>query len=310
MITAVMIAYNNAAFVRAAVMSALAQDPAFDEVIVVDDCSTDETRNILDDLAQKHPRLRLILHDRNQGPGGARNTGLAEVRSDYFVFLDGDDLFFDDCSAKLHAVLGPDDIDLWIFGGMAFRESIGKTWRAGRVPAGTFETPAQKMPAMEGTTFPWNRLYRTAFVNDHQIRFPDGRYEDVPWCYECILRARKVRSIPGLIVHYRIHEQSMLRQQSDAHFDAFDQWTRVMDVVEACDGPRDFVAERRFKHLFEILLKDRIPEASRDLYLTRMMAECGPMKALRDAVNTGTGQRKLRRFRAMLLARDARAKAG
>lgn len=48
---------------------------------------------------------------------------------------------------------------------------------------------------MKGTTFPWNKLYRTKFVRDHKIGFPDGRYEDIPWCFECILRARKIRSV-------------------------------------------------------------------------------------------------------------------
>jgi len=87
-------AYNVAAYVSAAVQSALDQDFRDLEVIVVDDGSTDATPQVLADLAHQRsdPRLR-ILRQENAGLSGARNTGIAAARADFIGFLDGDDIW-------------------------------------------------------------------------------------------------------------------------------------------------------------------------------------------------------------------------
>lgn len=80
--------YNMEQYLRAAVESVLAQDEPPDEFVVVDDGSTDGSRQILDDFG---PRVR-VLHQDNQGQAGAFNTGLASVTSDVVLLLDADDL--------------------------------------------------------------------------------------------------------------------------------------------------------------------------------------------------------------------------
>lgn len=83
-------AYNAAGYVRETLDSVLS-DPRQDiEVIVVDDGSTDGTATVLAGLSD--PRLR-VLRQANKGQNGARNTGMAVCRSEFFVFLDSDDLF-------------------------------------------------------------------------------------------------------------------------------------------------------------------------------------------------------------------------
>jgi glycosyltransferase involved in cell wall biosynthesis len=70
---------------RRAVGSVLAQTVADLEVIVVDDAS------VCPPELPPDPRVRLIVHDFNSGPAGARNTGIAAARGDAVVFLDDDD---------------------------------------------------------------------------------------------------------------------------------------------------------------------------------------------------------------------------
>jgi teichuronic acid biosynthesis glycosyltransferase TuaG len=86
-------AYNAARFVEPAARSAIAQTYENWEMLIVDDCSKDSTREILARLARTDPRIRPIEHERNGGPAAARNTAISNARGDYLAFLDSDDLW-------------------------------------------------------------------------------------------------------------------------------------------------------------------------------------------------------------------------
>ena len=89
-------AYNCAAYIQAAVDSALAQSRVPDEIIVVDDGSTDGTDRV---LAQYEAPVR-VIRQANAGVSAARNTGLRAAQSDLITFLDGDDTFTQDSIAR------------------------------------------------------------------------------------------------------------------------------------------------------------------------------------------------------------------
>jgi len=90
-ISVVLATYNRATSVRRAIASVLAQEGARFELIVVDDASTDGTRDYLATLAD--PRIRVVLAERNLGPSGARNLGLDAAQAEIVAFLDSDDAF-------------------------------------------------------------------------------------------------------------------------------------------------------------------------------------------------------------------------
>lgn len=86
--------YNRPGDVRTAIASVLAQTEQDFEIIVVDDCSTDDGKTVLaaeDCIAQHSQKIRLIRHDVNKGVGGARNTGIAAAAGEYIALLDSDD---------------------------------------------------------------------------------------------------------------------------------------------------------------------------------------------------------------------------
>lgn len=81
--------HNRASTVVRAIRSVLRQTYQNFEIILVDDGSTDSTREVLEHLSDT--RLRYIRHDRNLGGGAARNTGIEAARGKYIAFLDSDD---------------------------------------------------------------------------------------------------------------------------------------------------------------------------------------------------------------------------
>ncbi len=81
--------FNRAAEVGPAIGTVLGQSFVDFEIVVVDDASTDATVSIVE--AIDDPRIRIVALDRNRGPGGARNAGVAAARAAVVAFLDSDD---------------------------------------------------------------------------------------------------------------------------------------------------------------------------------------------------------------------------
>ena len=82
--------YNNAKYLREAVGSALKQTYKNIEVIIIDDGSTDNSREVAESF--RDPRI-IYLWQENEGPAGARNKGIEKTKGEYVAFLDSDDLW-------------------------------------------------------------------------------------------------------------------------------------------------------------------------------------------------------------------------
>lgn len=89
MISIIIPAYNAAEFILEAVSSIMRQDCTDYEIIIVDDGSTDSTRDVLNKLIDS--KEIKYIHQVNSGPGAARNRGLEVATKDYVCFLDADD---------------------------------------------------------------------------------------------------------------------------------------------------------------------------------------------------------------------------
>jgi glycosyltransferase involved in cell wall biosynthesis len=90
-VSIIIVNYNNECFLAAAIDSALQQDHPFCEVIVVDDCSTDNSREI---VARYADRIRLLLREKNEGQTKALNSAWPLAHYPILIFLDSDDLLF------------------------------------------------------------------------------------------------------------------------------------------------------------------------------------------------------------------------
>ncbi|BAI79877.1 glycosyl transferase [Deferribacter desulfuricans SSM1] len=85
--------YNSEKFISETIKSVLTQTYQYWEMIIVDDCSPDNSNKIIEKFCRKDNRIKLIKLERNSGPAIARNRGIQEARGRYIAFLDADDLW-------------------------------------------------------------------------------------------------------------------------------------------------------------------------------------------------------------------------
>lgn len=96
LITVVMPNYNGHRFVEQAIDSVLHQTYPNFELLVVDDCSKDDSLSLIQQKAQSDNRIKVIALERNAGVANARNVGIEEAKGEYIALLDNDDLWTED----------------------------------------------------------------------------------------------------------------------------------------------------------------------------------------------------------------------
>lgn len=85
--------YNSAAYLPKSIDSLIAQNKAFDEIIIVDDGSTDESLTIIAAYQKLNANIRVLRHEQNQGVCQALNTGIAHATGDYLILCAADDTY-------------------------------------------------------------------------------------------------------------------------------------------------------------------------------------------------------------------------
>ncbi|MFR9776770.1 glycosyltransferase family 2 protein [Micromonospora sp. MS34] len=149
--------------------------PAEFEVIFVDDGSTDTTPRRLAELAAAHPHFH-VVHQENSGwPSRPRNVGAERARGEYVFFADDDDWFADEALERLYACARTYDADI-VVGKMAgHRRGVPRElFRKNR-----FDATLANAPLIDSLTC--HKLFRRAFLDKHELRFPEGphrRLED------------------------------------------------------------------------------------------------------------------------------------
>jgi len=100
LVSVIMPAYNCADFIGITLDSVIAQTYQNWEALVVDDCSTDHTEEVVRSYVERYPRIRYFKLEENSGPAVARNKAVKKAEGKYLAFLDSDDVWFPEKLAK------------------------------------------------------------------------------------------------------------------------------------------------------------------------------------------------------------------
>ncbi len=105
LVSVIVAAYNVEKYLAHCLDTLLAQTLDNIEIIVIEDQSTDATKQILQSYAQKDPRIVPLYNEKNLGLSGARNRGIAIARAEYLTFCDSDDFYQPDTCEKLYSAM-------------------------------------------------------------------------------------------------------------------------------------------------------------------------------------------------------------
>ncbi|WUS98814.1 glycosyltransferase [Streptomyces sp. NBC_00708] len=203
------------------------------EFILVDDCSTDGTVEILRRAERELPGAVLVGHEKNGGLATARNTGIDAARGEYLTFLDGDDWVVPGHYERLLAAITALGCDFVRTDHVQFTDRVRTVHR---VPFGLRDTVVSPrdviLPADRSTpvdyAYAWAGAYHRRLADSGLLRFRDGlrTAEDRPWIWRLHREADSFAAVglPG--VFYRRGVASSLTQIGDV---------RQLDFIRAFD---------------------------------------------------------------------------
>lgn len=218
--------YNVAAYLPRCLESLAALDPRPDEIIAVDDGSTDGSLRILEEFQPRMANLR-ILRQANSGVSAARNKGLDTAQGHYLAFVDADDFLAPDAYQTPLAQAQHHDLDIMLFNGWyhfegreADRLIYPDLVATGPVPGS--EWIVRCPLGQKFLHYPPLNLYRRGFLESISLRFVVGQkfHEDVPWTTEALLAAGRVAYDPTPWYYYRKAVRRFPVEQLQTRLDA------------------------------------------------------------------------------------------
>ena len=235
-ISAVIPLYNAKDYVKLTVDSILSQTHKNIEVLIVDDCSTDDSLELCRELYGNDERVRIIQQPRNMGPGAARNTGIRSAAGEYVVLVDSDDellpsalaenfaavrKFSADIVHNTHFLLPlPDengDIPLQLIDDGVKYFPLSSNVAGDDYTEVTLlsDDLASRLEDWKKRRINWSvcsKMFRRKFLIDNGICFSDMKLaEDMVFCFECLFKAKNYVIVPGGYYVYRIISSSLSR---------------------------------------------------------------------------------------------------
>jgi len=247
--------YNVQSYIRACLESVLDQNFSDFEIVVVDDCTPDHSGRIVDEMARLDARIKPVHLQANVGLGMARNAGLEAASGEYILFLDGDDTF---APGSLKAIADKlrvnnlPEVLIYNYSRVWWDGRQAVSWGAellANLSVGVFR-PQEHRRLFNLLPIACNKAYRRDFLQQLDVHFQTGLYEDISYTYTVLLNARTAVSLNRVVLLYRQRRSgNILGTTSPRHFDVFEQYDRVF-----AEADRIGISAGLRRHLFDIMV--------------------------------------------------------
>jgi len=207
--------YNVAPYIKDCLHSVMVQSWQDNlECILVDDCGTDKSMQLIEEMLQTYKGkidFRIIRHQHNCGLSAARNSGIEAATGDYVFFLDSDDEIMPDCIERLVKPLYEKDYDFVVgayrlVGSQIKMDSL--SLKEGTVLIG--DEVLKSFREKSWYLMSVNKLYKVSFLNLHHLRFLEGIiHEDELWSFQVACLAKSLYAVAHETYIYKVREGSI-----------------------------------------------------------------------------------------------------
>ncbi|MGG1419041.1 glycosyltransferase family 2 protein [Bacillus subtilis] len=222
--------YNGEKYLRECLDSVLGQTLKNIEVLIVDDGSTDSTRNILKCYEAVDERVKPI-YQANQGPATARNNALKQARGEYVAFIDADDWVDRETYATMYEVARENKADI-VFTDMRWEYEDGtKSYTKSYSAKANTPLDRDAIKAEILTDFLYNgsygsvcKLFRKSLIDTYDLAFPAGKFLGEDWLFnmDAFTYCQTAYYIDKPLYHYRqANDVSLMRKYNPQLFDSY-----------------------------------------------------------------------------------------
>lgn len=266
-------AYNLQNYIEKSLNSAINQSLQEIEILVINDGSKDSTLDIINNIASKCDRVR-VIDKKNQGVSKARNTGIKEARGEYILFLDGDDWLHIDALKLLYNKAKEDDLDMVAYNFILAYEN-GVLINSNDMDFGNISGEEYLGLAMESkvSVALWSKLIRRDLFESYNIQCPEDIAfgEDMATTMMLSIYAKRVGKLNKNLYYYLQRSTSVTKTASTKILDVEKAVTIVEGVIlenNKYDTLKDQYKLMRFLHLyyFNVVTSNILGEAHKTLY--------------------------------------------
>lgn len=228
--------YNTSKYLRRCLDSLVNQTLKEIEIIVINDCSTDNSKDIIKEYELKYDNIKVFHNKTNKGIGYNRNLGIEKAKGEYISFIDSDDWVEVAMYEKMYNKAIKDNNDLVIcnYYKMLEENSNVKKIECDYYINNHKDTTLEKSPSLinEINLAPWNKLYKKELLQD--IRYPINlKYEDAIVTIKTLSRAKKIGFINEQLNYYLVRSKSETTVMNKKVFDIFSILDMIIEELKA-----------------------------------------------------------------------------
>jgi len=250
--------YNAETFLKTTLESVINQTIGFNniELILIDDCSTDNSKNIIKEYSDMYNNIIPIFLEKNsKTPSIPRNIAIEKATGKYLMFLDSDDEYMPDICERLYYEIIKSKSDLVTANAITKiedREIIDINYSEP-----FYEITPNKDLSLFKTFRIWGTIYNKSFIKKNNIRFIIVSInEDTYFNYKCFLRANKIiylNDYHGVIHYENYHNNHTSLTNSFNKFNVnstIDAFIKIKDLIATENPNNDFKYDPFIKNIF------------------------------------------------------------
>ncbi len=217
LLTVVIPVYNVEKYLRECLDSIVNQTYTNLEIIIVNDCSPDNSEDIILEYQKSDPRVKYIKHEKNLFQGGARNTGITNATGEWITFVDSDDYIDLDTYQTMMDLILKNIVDMGIFSVVLLDD---ETKKEKLELFYNISTPTKLFFKFALTSIVWNKIFRLSDIINNDMTFPEHiKHEDVEFWFKYLASVEPTIIGSGEVFYHYRQRVGSTTSHSTTHID-------------------------------------------------------------------------------------------